>query len=802
MKPQFSSIYRLQFTEKFNFQDALRLLPYLHKLGVEGIYACPIYKIVRGSKNQYMIVSPSQINKSLGSDEDFKQFVEEIYNKEMHLILDVVPNHLAAHEDNLYFSNVLKNGQTSSYAKFFDIAFQSVSDRNRQQKIILPILPKSLSACINEKIIELKVVEGHHFLKVGDRFLPCNYKEGLSLQELIHSQYYLLCEWRESLQKMNYRRFFDINELIGINIEEEELYQLVHALPLELKANDKISGLRIDHPDGIKHLESYLRKLRGHFPQSYIWLEKILQMDEKIPKQFPVDGCVGYEYLNRLNALFIMQNAFAKLKSIYSLFEEHKDLVLEIHKCKKLVIKKFIFGEVSRIITKIYEVLKRETPTLETDLRAFKSTFINFLSFLDVYRTYLDQERGAITPYYRSKVEVALSRVKKYYPKASKISLKMIEGLFIEKPINSAILDLILELQQYMPCIFAKGYEDTFLYRYFLLTSMNEVGSNLIDFGLSSSLFHEYNQWVLNFYPHTLITTTTHDTKRSEDTRSRITAISHAPDKWNKFIQDIEKVLETNTLETWSKVSSKIRYFFYQTIIGVYQCSDKESLILRLKHYMTKALREGKEFSSWVQPDSENENNLMDFIDSVFTNNEALHLIEDFVATIAPIGEMISLSSLNIKLVSPGIYDLYQGQELFQFHLVDPDNRQEVNYSLRKQELSSKNISPKFDMIQRGLKFRRHYKELFLYGDYVPIYIQDLPLDLVWAVIRKNKHHKILAVSRLNFSDEIPDEVFIPIEGVDIGKDVYSDTEILVENSKIKLKSLFKVNPYALVFFA
>ncbi|WP_236751637.1 malto-oligosyltrehalose synthase [Acidianus sp. HS-5] len=621
--------YRIQLNKHFNFSDLISILDYLQDLGVEWLYLSPILQARKGSTHGYDVYDFKKVSEDLGGEEKFKELCKEARKRGMKIIVDIVPNHMAL--ENPYLLDFLKN-PNSKYRKFFDF---------EGDKIILPIL--------GEKSLEkVKIVEenGERFLDYQELKLPLE-GEGKDLEELLKKQRYELVYWKK-FDKINYRRFFDVNGLIGIRQEDEEVFNEYHEKIFELK--DCIDGLRIDHIDGLLNPKRYLEELRERMRDKYIIVEKILSPSEKL-RNWKIDGTTGYDFMRDVNLVFVNAKNEEKFKEIYEEFIGQKvNLNKEKVKAKIDVINQLFYGDVNRISRKIKEITGKD----------IKDSLVKFLSCLNVYRTYITEDE---------------------------VDWEDIEE--IKECTDNDILDLVNErkammvLQQLEDPIMAKGYEDTLFYRYNVLISLNEVGSDL-KFGISCEEFHSRNIERELFWPNTMTDTSTHDTKFSEDVRARLNALSNFPEEWR------------NAVNEWSKINEKYKvngfptrndeYRFYQTLLGTWNGYSKE-YEERLVNYMIKAIREEKINTSWLNANQEYDNAVIDFVKNAIKDEEFLSSFTPFLKKINNIGSIYSIEQIILKLTSPGLPNIYQGNETLTYLMVDPDNRKKVNFEKIKDML-------------------------------------------------------------------------------------------------------------------
>jgi (1->4)-alpha-D-glucan 1-alpha-D-glucosylmutase len=614
-----TSSYRLNLSKSFNFEKATKVLPFLKNLGVEMIYTNPIFERVLDSNNPYMIVSPLKIANELLGEKGFLSFAKECKKLSLQLMMDIVPNHMAANLENPWWRDVVEKKEKSKYAIFFDIDWEWGN---------------------------------------GEIILPSS--------ENIHA-------------RINYRRFFDICDMVGLNIQESEVYAAYFSKIKEYVSMGLIDGFRIDHIDGLKYPKEFLEKVSEDFPHLYIAIEKILPHGESLPKDWKCDGTVGYEFLYLIDQVLLDKDGEEVFTDLY---EEYKEEEVDLVEIKISYLNHYLISEVNRFAN-IFSVEKEN--------------FLQFLSHFLVYRTYFDAD--AKRPKDLKAIEYAAS---------------FTTGTFFKEDIlKRENREYLLKLQQILPAIYAKGFEDTYNYRYLRFTSLNEVGGEPNVFSISNQLFHQSIQNIFQNFPNSMHTLSTHDTKRSLDARMRIHCLAEIGKEYG------------DNLETWMKIvepfeSKRIMYFFFQTLIAISQ----DNLLKRITDYMIKSVREGKYYSDHLLADVEFEQKMKDWIEKVLNNKPFMSLFSPFKEKIVKAAELKSICALVLQIGLFGVMDLYQGEELLNANLVDPDNRREVDFEARKKAFEEKS-SLKMEVIRKGLLFRSKYRDLILKGSYEPLQTKE-----------------------------------------------------------------------------
>ncbi|MGE5354543.1 MAG: malto-oligosyltrehalose synthase [Acidobacteriota bacterium] len=573
------------------------------------------------------------------------------------------------------------------------------------------------------------------------------------LEKLLSEQYFRLAYWKVANEEINYRRFFNISSLISLKMENEEVFNRIHTLVLKLVDEGKIDGIRIDHVDGLYDPTSYLKRLRGRLQDNYLVVEKILELEEELPTEWPIEGTTGYEFVNYVNGIFIKKDNEKAITDLYQRFSgfttPYERVVAEK---KRLIIQTRMAGEVERLAFLVEAVSSIDRYGIDITMHGLKRALEETLTYFPIYRTYINAEN--YTERDKKYLEALFRRVSRINPRLShefnyicNLLMLSFREHFTEEQKKIA-LDFVMKFQQLTGPLMAKGFEDTALYVYNRLISMNEVGGNPGRFGITTDEFNTYCQKRAQLWPYSMNATATHDTKRGEDVRARINVLSEIPEEWE------EKV------NTWSRLNSSKKgslngeviperndeYFLYQTLIGSFpfEHADLTTYVKRIKEYIVKATREAKVHTAWIKPDEEYEQAYSSFVEKILTPSDGNHFLLDFTEfqkKVAFYGMFNSLSQVLVKLTSTGVPDVYQGTELWDLSLVDPDNRRPVDFSLRRKFLEEirnntgkdrlrylGNILDampdgrvKMYLMHQALKVRNENKELFLDGEYVTV---------------------------------------------------------------------------------
>jgi 4-alpha-glucanotransferase/(1->4)-alpha-D-glucan 1-alpha-D-glucosylmutase len=618
-----------------------------------------------------------------------------------------------------------------------------------------------------------------------------------ALHELIKTQPYRFAQWRVAADDINYRRFFDINDLAALRPENEKVFNETHKLILDLVAQGKLDGLRVDHPDGLYDPAGYFEQLSGRLrtelePQdreAYLIAEKILTGNERLPKQWPIDGTTGYEFANLVNGLFVDRSAGEKLERIYRSFTGISSKFADVvYLCKRHILKVVLASELNVLANLLSRIALASRYTCDFTLNSLRSVLGEIIASFPVYRTYVNGPE--VSEEDRRYVEKAVVAAKKRSSAADLSVFDFVQRILLIDVYGSdagwykqAVLRFSMKFQQVTAAVMAKGLEDTAFYRYNRLVSLNEVGGNPSRFGTTVEEFHHANQQRLSCWPDSMLASSTHDSKRSEDVRARINVLSEMPLVW---------LLHLRRWRDWNRAKKpqidgqpaptrNDEYLLYQTLIGTWPSqilddADWKTYTERIEQYTLKAAREAKEHTSWANTNSEYENALVDFTRAILdrsAHNRFLAGFGEFAHRIARIGAFNSFSQTLLKLTSPGVPDIYQGNELLELNLVDPDNRRPVDYDRRrellatlKRETASNHELPtrvrelisspdsnaaKQYLTWKTLTFRRPQPDMFQRGSYIPLHAAGERSEHVVAFARQHERRTIIvAVPRLS----------------------------------------------------
>jgi (1->4)-alpha-D-glucan 1-alpha-D-glucosylmutase len=874
-----SATYRIQLNLNFRFTDAEKLIPYLHELGISHLYLSPRYQARRGSLHGYDVVDPQRLNPELGTEEEFERMLRQLQTRNMGLLLDIVPNHMAVSSENFWWMDVLENGKASRYSSFFDIDWDAPGSKCpelQKDRVVVPFLPALYESVLVDQGITLQLDEMGLYIEAQGTRLPINPRtyalildpcleslkaskladssavqkvEQLSvafnredvgfvdrlkqqlwqlcqsdasvgraisdtlsrfngtkgnaksfgeLNSLLGRQAYRLAYWRNATAEINYRRFFGLNDLISLRVEDPAVFQARHAPTLQLVAADKIDGLRVDHVDGLRDPLEYLQRLQeirradstnGKGLDFYAIVEKITSGSETIPQDWPIAGTTGYDFLNAVNTLFIDAPGSRELELLYREFTGiHASFAETWYVRKKQVMEELFASDIRMLSSRLGRLAVLDRLGCDIPMRELVRGLKEITACLPIYRTYC---RELLLPARdRSYLERAFKIARDRSPAGvvSDSAFDFLRRVFLLDPsldlknCPEPWLDFLLRWQQFTGAVMAKGLEDTAFFVHHGLISLNEVGCNPlrkeIRFGVTA--FHHHNQSTFRSYPHTLNATSTHDTKWSEDVRARINVLSELPTEWKARLWHWAEMNESKktTVDGRGVPSPNEEVLLYQSLLGVWPLEETDDasradLTKRIETFIRKAAREGKTHSSWVSPNEAHEAALGQFISRILDSSADNVFLSDFfnfLGKIAPYGACNGYAQVLLKMTSPGVPDFFQGNELWNFRLTDPDNREPVNFHERSGILDElkhsradtpprdpadllnhwQDGSLKLYLTRTVLNFRRAHAELFSRGDYIPLETTGIHRESVCCFARRLENTwAVVAVPRL-----------------------------------------------------
>lgn len=741
--------YRVQLQKDFGFDDAADIADYLAELGVSHLYCSPYLQARLGSMHGYDVVDHRSFNSELGGPMGHERLHEALTKNNLGQILDIVPNHMAVNDErNKWWWDVLENGQTSRYASYFDIDWDSPQEPSLHNKVLLPILGDHYGRILEAGELQVKreddTVRIHYYdhrfpvspesLKtLGapiDEALEKLNRDRNALHELLEKQHYRLSYWRTAAYELDYRRFFDVNDLAGLRIEDPQVFDDVHWLIFQLVQNGRVQGLRVDHVDGLRDPKGYLEELREASGAQHVFVEKILEPGEELPEEWPVEGTTGYDFLNRVGGLFVDPSGEGSLSEIYAEFiGENVDLEIMTLEKKRLVLDQLLASDVERLVVLFAKVCERHLHFRDFTRFEARQALRSTMGSFHVYRTYVHPDTAEASKadlgYIDAAIEAAKARRTDLDPNLFDFLRSILGGEFPRDPER----ELFARFQQATGPVMAKAVEDTLFYNFNRLIALNEVGGDPGHFGSSLEEFHEATARTQQTMPESLLTTSTHDTKRSEDVRSRIALLSEIPEQWSAAINRWAAINERYRQNDMPDRNSE--YLLYQTLVGAWPVTAERAVA-----YMEKASKEAKARTSWIDPDPAFDQALRHFIENSMADETFVDELATFVQPLIGAGRVNALAQKLITLTAPGVPDIYQGNEVWDLSLVDPDNRRPVDYAARRRLLDRvkgtdasgalafmEEGGPKMWLTHRALQVRRHHPQAFE-GDYEPIYAE------------------------------------------------------------------------------
>lgn len=772
MKPEPVATYRLQMRPGFGFDQATDIVPYLYDLGISHLYTSPYLQAAAGSTHGYDIVDPAQVNEELGGTRAHALLCETLGAAGLGHMIDVVPNHMAiAGRRNAWWWHLLENGPSSCFAAFFDVDWNNSANR-WPNKILLPVLEDHYGRVLGDGQLRLSYSDGKVTLHYHDHVFPvtqdsvaqllskagesCGSDDAVvaeiarlnrdpdALNLLINQQHYRLAFWRMANTDLGYRRFFDIRDLAGIRVEDMTVFNAVHELPLAWVDKGWVQGLRIDHPDGLWDPAQYFYRLQKACPNAWVVVEKILEPGETLPSDWPVAGTTGYDFMNLAGGLLINPENADALTHCYAEFTGiQTNFPALVHDCKRLVLSQLLGSEIKRLTSLFERICERHRCHRDYSRQQLQDALFETAVHFPVYRSYVSAAMNMVSPKDEHDVAAAIDGAIMARTDLDPELFSFLRDLLLLRIKGPLEAELAMRFQQLTGPAMAKGVEDTAFYRYHRLICLNEVGGDPGRFGVDLRQFHGACARAHTEHPLGLLASTTHDTKRSEDVRARLALLSEIPEQWADAV--CRWAGRNKRHRTGEFPDRNTEYLLYQTLVGAWPIDLK-----RIRAYMEKAVKEAKAHTSWTTQNQPYERGLADFIAAVMADRTFLNDLESFVADLVLPGRINSLAQTLIKLTAPGVPDIYQGTELWDLSLVDPDNRRPVDFALRSRllkelpQLSPEQILagmdmglPKLWVIRQALHLRRSHPELFgPQAAYHPLYATGKKADHLVAFIR------------------------------------------------------------------
>jgi (1->4)-alpha-D-glucan 1-alpha-D-glucosylmutase len=758
---------RLQFHKGFTFADAEKVVPYLARLGISHVYASPVTTARAGSLHGYDVIDPTRVNPELGGEGGLKQLVATLRDAGLGLIVDIVPNHMAAAAENPWWFDVLKHGPASRYGSYFDIDWNAEDERLRG-KVLLPVLGKPLRDALRDGEISLaSESDGPVVTYFQHRFpVSSDVRGDEELEAILARQHYRLAWWRVANDEINFRRFFDINELAGLRMEHADAFEDTHALVFRLYAEGVIDGVRVDHIDGLADPAAYCRTLRQRLdtltskrPPSapggrpYIVVEKILLRDETLPQTWECDGASGYDFMNQVSAVQHDAAGAGTLNALWELISgRSSDFAVEEETARREIIARSFSAQLEACTRSFHRLALAEGN--ETTRAALRRALIELLGHFPVYRTYATPSERPEGD--RRFLQAAVAAAKQICLSTDRDIVDRLHGWLGQRSDRAEVAEIqdgtVTQFQQLSAPIAAKSVEDTAFYRYGRLLSRNDVGFDATRFSDSVADFHANMERRRATFPHAMLATATHDHKRGEDVRARLAVLSEYATEWAEALPR----WRTQCVSLAPGMRAADIAILLQMIVGAWPLDltvadeqGRHAFADRLAQWQDKALREAKLVTDWSVPNEPYEHAARELVMALVARNECPALVDEivaFVERIAPAGAVNGLAQTLLKLTAPGVPDIYQGTERWDFSLVDPDNRRPVDFALRAEALPDsidtlianwRDGRIKQMLIARALAVRKKHPELFTDGGYVPLTVTGEHTDRVIAFARR-----------------------------------------------------------------
>jgi (1->4)-alpha-D-glucan 1-alpha-D-glucosylmutase len=823
--------YRLQFHREFTFRDACEIAEYLRDLGITDVYASPLFKAGPNSAHGYDVCDFQQLSPELGGRVEFERFASRLRELGLGLMLDMVPNHMGTDLSNRWWFDLLENGRSSPYGTYFDINWQPAIPGLRD-RVLMPILEDHYGAVLESGKLQLIAAEEGPAIEYHGQQFPIaarnadpksnhapaeaahprvrqvsNGQPGKpetfdALHELLQSQHYRLAFWKTGSEQINYRRFFDVSSLICLRMERPEVFKAAHQLVFELIREASVTALRIDHPDGLWDPKEYFDRLQSEAGAPlYVVAEKILSFEERLRPDWKVEGTTGYDFLNQLNGLFVNRANERALERTYREFSGNpRTFGEEVKRSKKRILQECLTSELNALTEGLRQLCARSRYGQDFTWRQLRCALVELVAAFPVYRTYLTEKAAEVAPSERQFIEQAVAEAQEQDPTLDRAVFRFLEDLlllrfprdFAEEQKRDALVWL-MRFQQLTGPVAAKGVEDTAFYNYNRLLSLNEVGGDPAQFGVSTELFHELNQARASEWPHSLLATATHDTKRGEDVRARLNVLSELPGEWHAALQRWSRLNADKKTPVRGEPAPhpNDEYLLYQTLLGAWPPQpaapgkaglrpDSEgpkgwagqAFCERIGTYLLKAIREAKARTTWTEPNTAYEEASRRFVERLLDPQTSATFLEDFGAfqrRLTFFGQFNSLAQVLLKITAPGVPDFYQGTELWDLNLVDPDNRQPVDYATRRARLrelkeglerfgaeprrrmeallrESATGQVKLFVIAQALACRQRWRSVFDSGEYRPLAVRGPNRDHVCAFARVYEGQAVLTI--------------------------------------------------------
>ncbi|WP_428263687.1 malto-oligosyltrehalose synthase [Haliangium sp.] len=819
-----NATYRLQLGPDFGFAEVRALIPYLRRLGISHLYLSPITEARQGSTHGYDVTDHNRIRDALGGEPELEALREAAVAAGLALIIDIVPNHAGVGPDNSAWQDLLAYGPHSPSTALFDVDWSPIKIE-LDQKLLLPFLGQTYGAALDGGEIVLVYDRGRlHAGYFDHRFAlrPESYAEVLAellpriertdaywtakelheaydsvsaeerdraealherfsalaeatpgeladalavfagerLHQLLERQFWRLSYYKTAGYEINYRRFFDINELVALRMEVPEAFFAAHRKIGQLLLQEGIYGVRVDHVDGLADPHGYLARLR-EIGAGHVWVEKIVAPGEILPEGWPVEGTTGYEFANDVVRLLCWPDGQVVLDRGFRNHVGSDSYEDQVHEGKHLVMATNLAGELFRLAYSLDRLSEADYHTRDFTLEALREALAQVVAAFSRYRTYLPYDLDQAEPVVKAAIHEAKRRSAAFEPTVYDFLEAVLLGR-IDPSLEQERMAWVGRFQQYCAPVAAKGVEDTAFYRYTRLLALNEVGGEPAMFFQEPHAFHAHARFRAMRYPKNLLATATHDHKRGEDTRMRLVVLSELATEWARLVRQLERARER--LCTDGGPSASDAYLFYQVLIALWRSAPRAELSERLVAYMLKASREAKQDTNWLNPDEAYEAALERFVRDMLRDRWVSRAVTPLAARVARHGFANGITQLVLKLTTPGVPDFYQGAELLDLSLVDPDNRRPVDYEHRARllgEAESLIAGPDVDaiarmvedcderlklyVIARLLRFRAQIGSLFT-GGYQAMAAEGEAADHVITFARECEHHLLVVI--------------------------------------------------------
>jgi len=776
---------RLQLHADFTFADAAALIPYYSALGISHLYLSPITTARPGSAHGYDVTDYTQISPALGGEAAFRLFAAQARAAGLGIVIDIVPNHMAADAThNAWWRDVLARGIGSPFAHVFDIDWHA-PDPAVRGKVLLPILSDTYWRTLQSGAFAVaRDNAGTITLRYGDHDLPLADPvpdDALlattpeALHALLEHQHYRLAWWRTGAATLNWRRFFEIADLVGVREERADVFEAVHALPVRLYREGWIDGLRIDHVDGLADPAEYCRRLRERLQtlrpgRPWIVVEKILGEEESLPPDWQVDGTTGYDFMSDVSAVLHDSHGKDRLGALWTwisgdarTYDEH------VHAARRRVLARHLVAEFDWLCTRLLALARAALPTRDVTQHAIRRALTEFLTAFPVYRCYRSAADMRDAPIDDAAIYSATRAARRHLSPDELNALDLMLGCLRGDAQPGSDSDSIrARLQQLMTALAAKSTEDTAFYRYGRLLSRNEVGSCPGTLAMSPERFHARMRTRQQAYPHAMLAVATHDHKRGEDARMRLAVLSELADDWAEAVDDWESRLAPVLAASQAGPDGADRLMLYQTVLGAWPADPRameaedaqHDFIDRIREWQRKAIREAKRHGNWTQPNAAYEAAADAFLDALATGGaeSVLDSIGRFAGRIGSAAALNSLSQTLIELTAPGVPDRYQGNETWDFSLVDPDNRRSPDFVRLQSRIEDRagwqhwlehwrDGCIKQQIIRCVLQCRRERPALFAEGGYIPLVASCPMAQHVLAFARRDERSGAVVVA-------------------------------------------------------